>query len=1200
MLARHQNVHCSGAYVQPPPPIPLPMKPTPPASRGLWNPQISRRSGLTRRGVAVAITAAAAAGVILFSLRPAPKVTIDPLTQQVPDITTIPQVQSSRALNNLGAGEGLFISMADKRDPTRIAAQLQAAKSTPMEGKRYAMEEPRLWIYLRDGRTVYVEADSGRALIPDFAGSRPEDGLIKGDVIMRMFAATPTGQRPDPATATPTLTLKTEELTFDLRVGEIRFPGEVTLVGDQVDFDGSQVLIVLDDAGASLQLLRIASTRKLVYIPLQSKVAAASGPPARATPAFIAAPHILPANYVPPTPGSRPFPPPSAPTTVFYAISASGDVNIAQAARSVSGQQVNAYVRLVDGQLPEVSEAPGAKPLSDAPPTNTPPTTTATNKPQPNVNNNSSPALPPAKSMATPLAPPLAPPPSQSPSTSAKGDAGSQPIHFAFTGPLEVKQLRTSPSQLESNNLWASCTSPPGTSPRVTLRDDDQNVWGQGHQVWYTSPSRHAAIIGDSANPARIAREGSGSAWATSFEFLPATGLVKAFGAGQLTAESNKDVNIISSVKTSPSTRTVVTSESKPITTTSTASKSTQPTDSSIPTPTPTATPTAGSISWQQDALFTFALDQGEMSRRLQSVLVRGSFVGSNASSPTAPANDDLNLSLSTPANSIRGDELLASFTPIDEATSYLSSMVVTGHAHASDGQTNSLAADTLNVTFVRAGEGTQSDPSLVLATGAVTAKQKDSTLTADTLEAVLERNINSTTGKRGLEVALATATGNTRFDRADGVFASSPRLVAKPTLQLVTLSGPRSAVGQHQSRIEGNTIALDGAARTLAVEGPGSFSHADESGNQSANASWASGMTFDDEANTLYCHGSAQAAVTTGQTSKDALAANEITIQLERTPPEISSTTNQPASQTSQSQPNASTPQQDKISPRPSSSPLTGDRRVVGLLAQGRQTSPAAPATVELRRYLAPTATPSTSPAPPTLTRLMYLEGMTIRALNLADSATARLEVPTPGRLLTLDATQSPPTLPAPKNAIAALAAASPASSRGGLTAKGTALFTWNQDFTFDRASGDATLRGTGLAGVRLVHDAAADGLRSELECLSLVAKIDSAASPSPSPAPRSESNEDLQATESFGGEFRSAIATGSVWLRSRGRELTSETLTYDAASGLIDATAAPGQLVMLSNPNSATPISAGEIMWNLRDDGIRIINAQPIVAPR
>ena len=164
--------------------------------------QRSRNGGINHMGLWLAALAGTAGFVVIVlawkgTPAKAPQQTIAATPQ--PQAIDVPTGKANRALRNLGKGEELFVQMADKNDPTRVAGQLSAARSTPLEGKRYKMEQPRVWSFLRDGRTIYLEADSGQALIPDMTGSRPEDGAIQGHVIAKIFAKTADGALPDPA-----------------------------------------------------------------------------------------------------------------------------------------------------------------------------------------------------------------------------------------------------------------------------------------------------------------------------------------------------------------------------------------------------------------------------------------------------------------------------------------------------------------------------------------------------------------------------------------------------------------------------------------------------------------------------------------------------------------------------------------------------------------------------------------------------------------------------------------------------------------------------------------------------------------------------------------------------------------------------------------------------------------------------------------
>ncbi|MEI7658120.1 MAG: hypothetical protein WCK33_08655 [Phycisphaerae bacterium] len=1021
----------------------------------------SHRQGAARWGLVLAACAGGLAIVVIaVSYRAAPSqnpANAPSPVSPTPQVMDVPSGRGGKALKNLGQGEDLFVQMADRTDPTRVAGQLTAAKSTPLEGKRYRMEKPRVWSFMRDGRTVYVEADSGQALIPDLTGSRPEDGAIKGHVVAKLFPATADGSLPDPETTPALLTLRSDELKFDLRSGEFRFPGAVSLNGVQFDFEGRDVLILVNEVAQQLELVRIERTTRCVFRPQEGEETPpkeqAAATPAKTTPAPTDSPERGPTTAVAKTPKET-----------FYELTLEGNPRVAQGARELTGERITGFVRLVDNGL-RANAIAGSSLRAQADPASVllggkVKIRTAAFRPKP--------AQPPARGPA---------------------ESNQAPIEFSWGGVMEFKAAKQVPAQLVDNDVFLKVTS--STDGGVAIRDEEQHVTVRGRMVQYFATTQAGSIEGSEASPATLEKLGSGRAAARRFDATPATGRVTAQGMGFIEGSMSSGVG-----KKRKAER----------------------------------------LTWSTSAEFLFGVEQGRMSSRLERLHLEGDV-------KAAAADEGGGLSAQT---------LVAQFTRIDRAASFLSRVVATGGSKGWDSHGGSLEAEELDITLARSGQTSQSQPTSMKASGNVRASQRDSVLTASSVEASLDQ-LPKEDGRFATVVVEATATGDVKFRRDDGVNAFTHLLTTRPDRRQVTLSGPESRVGRGDSAIQGNTITMDGDKGTLAVEGAGEFTHKDPGREAAgdtpgvpatqAKISWARGMTFDDATGIVTCEGAATADLRRGILDRDSLKARKVVVAIGPAP---AKNPGQPATTTTNNNTGAD--------PLKVVMPEGGDRPLLWAVAEGEA---ADPASIELRRFDASN--------PSTVARLMYLEGASIRADNQA----GRLEVASGGKLLTMDRERA---ATAPKGGMA---------TRLSGDTKGTALFGWSGSMTFDRSQGRAILRD----GVTVTHKALADGAVTQLRCSHLTADLDV-------PGPESKT---------ASAAFRAAQAQGSVWLSARDSEMVADALTFDALTSTVHAVSSADQpAVTLTGRDGASPVTAREIRWNLRDNQVTLTGARPIVAPR
>jgi hypothetical protein len=1016
---------------------------------------------VARRGLLLAAAAGALAIVVVaVSYRGSPPKGGDggpsPITPS-PQVVDVPGGRGGKALKNLGQGEDLFVQLADRTDPTRLAGQLTAAKSTPLEGKRYRMEQPRVWSFMRDGRTMYVEADSGQALIPDLTGSRPEDGAIKGRVVAKLFESTPDGSLPDPETTPAIVTLRSDELKFDLRSGEFRFPGTVTLTGAQVDFEGRDVLILVNEVAQQLELVRIERTMRCIVRPRDRAVqegtettgaTGATGPAA----GIASSPGAAGGEAAAPAPAAS-----KGPKETFYELTLEGNPRLVQGARELTGERIVGAVRFVDNALRENAIA-GTSIKMPADPAS------VLLGPKVTIRNaafSPKPAQPPAKAP----------------------ESNQAPIELSWNGVMEFKAAKEAPLQLANDDIYFKVTS--STDGGVSLRDQEQHVTVRGRMVQYFTTTQAGSIEGTDASPATLEKLGSGRAAARRFDATPATGRVTAEGMGFIEGSMSSGVG----------------QKRK-----------------------------AERLTWSKSAEFIFGVEEKRMSSRLERLHLEG----------------DVRAAAADEGGGLQAQSLMAQFTRIDRANSFLSRVVAIGGSKGWDAQGGALEAEELDIMLARTGETSQSQPTSMKASGGVRASRQDAALTASSVEATLDQ-LPKEDGRFATVVVEATAAGDVKFRRDDGVNAFTHLLTTRPDRRQVTLSGPESRVGRGGSSIKGNTITMDGDRGTLAVEGAGEFTHSDPGRAALADApavpateariSWARRMTFDDATGLVTCEGAAAAELRRGELERDSLKARKVVVAIGPAPTRDGARS--PAA---------------VGDPLKVAMPEGGDRPLLWASAEGEASEPAG---VELRRFDAA--------SPTTVTRLMYLEGASIRADNQA----GRLEVASGGKLLTMDRERAST---APQGAMAA---------RLGGDTKGTALFGWTGSMTFDRSLGRATL----LEGVTVTHKALADGAVAQLRCSRLTADLD------------------VPGTQAQGGSgaFRAAQAEGGVWLSARDSEMVADALTFDALSSTIHAVSSTDQpAVTLTSRGGASPLTAREIRWNLRDNEVTLTGARPVVAPR
>jgi lipopolysaccharide export system protein LptA len=493
-----------------------------------------------------------------------------------------------------------------------------------------------------------------------------------------------------------------------------------------------------------------------------------------------------------------------------------------------------------------------------------------------------------------------------------------------------------------------------------------------------------------------------------------------------------------------------------------------------------------------------------------------------------------------------KGQDLNARFAdggssaPIERA-------VLTGDAQAA-ARRGEVQARRLDVRF--AVDGDRSRPVLAVATGDVVGRQGDRTVRAGQLEADLAPEQDQDAGQAarsgaGDRVAVTTARARdgVRYDREDGSFGQGESMLVDAAGRTVRIEGSPGVVGGRGAVVESGLILLDDASDTIHTPGAGRLTVRPDDdqtqGAETVRAQWSGSMLYRDSTGELEVSGRVQIETPTPG-GLDTIRAARVTAIIE------------PAAQASD--------EADGAAGGPASGVGRG-RRLISAVALGE----AEPASVEMQRDL-PGAGPAGGAGRPA--RLTALLGARIEA----DNAAGVLTVPSAGRLLLSDSR----------------AAAADEPDGGDL--RGSALFDWEGSMVFDRPAGRAQMR----RGVRMVHrpQDAESGVM-ELECEVLSGQFVEA-------EPLSEGEAGLLLGSGGAGELRSVEASGAVWARSGPRQMLSDRMVYDPATGGATATAEPGGWVTMFDQARSTPVTAGELLWSLQSGRIEVRRPSPVSVPR
>lgn len=430
-----------------------------------------------------------ATGVIVLSIStddPAPKP--KPTTRFDPP----PDIKSAPGMETIPAGGSQFhITIVDPKDPSRIAQEITADRSEPLPDAVFRLTRPAAWVFLKNGRTVHVEAERGVATIPGTTGAaRPQRAELEGRVRIRQYPALEGGRRPNPEIDPPDVTIETDSLRFDGVRNQIESPERFrasgrTLAGDEFSFAGIGLLATLNEGQERVEFLRVARQAE----PLEVRPAARSpSPHALPSPPSAVASKPVPRGTTTPAPTQRPH-------ETWYHLATTGEVTATRGAVVINAAGGEGWLRLVDNSIPRT------------------PRRTTSSYPSP-ISNQIAAMTMSAQPGAT----------QQSGAFGLSG-APEAPTVIRWSGQLDIRALPEAPAQLKRDDVYLSLSGT-ATQP-VHLLDSASGARAKGLAGEFAATTRVVTLRGGAGEHAEAELPGSGKAFAPVMIADLASGLVR-------------------------------------------------------------------------------------------------------------------------------------------------------------------------------------------------------------------------------------------------------------------------------------------------------------------------------------------------------------------------------------------------------------------------------------------------------------------------------------------------------------------------------------------------------------------------------------------------------------------------------------------------------------------------------------------------
>jgi len=1174
----------------------------------------TRTTGLIVAGAVSLIIA----GVVLF-VAVSQRQSIPPAPVATGDVTDI---DVGSLVRNAVAGEAGIqdavdgrVQFEDRDNPSRVQAELIYRRMNPVGGGFYELDQPRAWIYMKDGRALYVRADSGRVKSPNKSNS-PESGQFIGNVVGLLFPARGPemdGVPRDPLVDAPGVVARTGSIRFDAQLLEFASDEHVTIETPTLRFSGTSVLVKGNQVLDRIEYMRVARDGVIRYFVESRKEPTGADSSLPGDVADGALPQERSLTMADAEDAGWEVVPQPDLAELFAAATTEVGASNAEAV-AVDDTRIGTDAPVDAPADPTAVAAADSdtqvEPQEDAPPQPMLPAAAvaaARARQQANaVKEDLYEAVFATTVRVTQRKREIAADTLfvwlRTLDNKLPDDAFGAPAvanHRSYPTPLgahavsaSVGGARLSPAAAIPALLLASVQPSASEWPPTLFNEGENDVvltWAgplSVKPVAVSPPPRELALGNHLAlrfsskaegaerfvrlTDAEIGARGGCEEleyFATSRDMTLTSGI----GAPQVwlaapevgcLAGTEMRVNLATGVAEIPGPGVLTTLAEDLNQTAMTENSDGFPAWLEHPRP----EYFTRQIDWQRRADFQFRSRDGEIRDALEWAEFRGrSFATDNRSSLAAELLRAEFVEVGTHSTVLR--HLAAEGSVEALAAAWREPPGVEVDVAAGGFGDGVLRAANLGVNFesssTREGEV---DPSYLMATGgsagsggAVVGKD-NAFLTAPQLEASMSRASNG-----DIVVTDFEARGNSeslaRFDRGDGVWASGQRIKGHAQRETASVTGPRVLVARGDSLIDTTIVELDGIAKTMEVYAPGTFTHEQptvaatgpEAGTVRVTATWVNSMTYDDLAGVLECRGDTK-VVKEEPLTLDTVRADRIRIDL-----------------SGDSHSGSSVAEVPTLGPSASTSSLEadlGDRRVLRATAFGSldERADGKPATVESRGFAAP-AKPGDQR---TLETISYIEA----ARLIADDDAGTIEAPVAGRAIVFDQ-RSPDASSEVEQGPQSqgLVAGSP---------RGTSSFRWQKSMLFTRATGMLDL----VEKIEVVHKALDNRPLTRMTSDRLLAKLDLGTSTSASTA--------------AGGKLIYADAIGSVYAESGPQRLVGEQVLYDAREGTAVATAPEGSSVTLFDDRRATPFTARRLKWDLVKDQIEILEPAPVVAPR
>lgn len=1100
-----------------------------------------------------------------------------------------------------------------EKDTARVKQHVAWREMNPLPKGQYEAIEPRAWLYLKDGKTLEVQAATGRIrFTPDSKQKRPESGRFEGGVWIRMYApgvlppgavkeavtgATATAPPSPPSSpsppdskgagasvtdAVPMLVGYAASLNFDTLTNEYSTSDRVMVSTDEIESEFDGLRVVYNEVQARPDLVEAANgfvrITKKAKTPEKSETKATDAKPsdAKSAPVSPATPDV-PAN-----PGTTPAgaAPASAPKIQHYRTDFSDAVELAGRGQAVTADKLMLWVRLVDGKAPETDDRATAPAPSEASETKQNPSTPA--DPAATDKSPASPTGTPA-----PSGTPAATPPSANETTPTKPTGPTildrlaslrampavapkplAPVRdddamLTWRGAVSLFALDEPPAELSKDDATARFVSE--SERPVTLRDTRRpdapfatcgtlEYGATSKDAVLTSPASRGVVMIDPKNRRRGAVD--------HFAINLKTGIAQARGAGVLTAIKSDDAK--------DATADAGATDAAKL--------------DALITRLATTTDDDRVIMWSEQADFVFQLEGGAKGTSDSGIksIRETMFTGA------VTARDGRSL--------VSGDFLKASFAPGKKSDTVFTRVEVEGNAHgeANDPkkplETKRLDADRFDIAFTPDAEGKESDPSVLTATGNVRGFQIDTkevtdksgakhteerttTLTTSLLEAELETTKDAK-GRKRTDVRTARTKNGMEFKRSDGLAASATDMHAEMATKIIDFAGPEVVLSRGASSVRGTDMRLNGIDNALDVRSAGSLAHSETGGTTkvgTVSLSWNSLLKYNDSTGEGECIGAAKMVQEQDRLHRATINAERMAMRMETA---------------------AERKQRETAEGKAPSGELSAER-LLRAEAHGTGDTPDTRAKIESREYI----DDATAANGRSLQRLTYLEARTV----IADEEHGVFDVPTSGRALILDHRVATDETPAPAaNTPAAAPSVIPTSNP-----RGTTLLGWGGTLKFTRAAGLIEMQNA----TELTHKP----LDAAQQPLKIVAdRMEGHLRPKPPKSTSEGTSGAAPVIPSTGlagieqDQLVKAVALGNVVVTtlSEDMRLSAARVEYDADTRVLTATAGsePGESVEYIDTKRGTPVVGKKLIVRIKDDGkheLQIVEPMPMTVP-